>query len=90
LRNRGSQILTAVAGRPGRQGKELALRGLVDVDSRQLAVAIKDEGLKDTLDVILLVYGIAEMQADSLGAAISIAGEGVKSRDCGLGNGVDK
>jgi hypothetical protein len=74
----------------GKQDKGLALRPLVNGDSRQLAFAIKDEGLRNTFDVILLVYGVAGMWASRLRASISIAGEGGKSRDCELGNGVDE
>ena len=40
--------------------------------------------------ILLDVYGIAGMRAASLGVAVSIAGEGVKSRDGELGNGVDE
>ena len=72
----------------GEQGKELAMRALVHGDSRQLAFAIKDEGMRNTFDVILLVYGVVGMRASGLRATISIAGKGGKSRDCELGHGV--
>jgi hypothetical protein len=72
----------------GEQRKGLVLFGLVDGDSRQLAVAVEDECLQDTFDVILIVCGVAGIWADRFGAAFCIAGRRGKSRDCELGNGV--
>jgi hypothetical protein len=74
----------------GKQFKEFALRALVDGDFRQLAVAVEDKGLRNSFDVILLVYGFAGMRASGLGAAILIVDELGTSRDCEIGDGVDE